>query len=280
MKDTKLSSISHIEFCIHTEDNRDGLERLLFSIAKHYPGARVLLADSARQLDRAYYKQLRAELSELGALNRMSIHHIGYQVGEARARNFLISQAEQKYLVFFRDTDEVTKETDLRLMSAVLDSNKNIGIVCGKAEGAEPKPTGKPMSVGRAAFTEVKNGTPFFMLKNDVTNYIRYNANSERPHTDFFNRMASVPFMTVYAPTISIKTDNEEAAKTTEGEGQTPNGPSTGNTPEPTVQNQGGGEPGGANSQTLGQDAPSQSSASGRAARRGGDRPPQGGGDK
>jgi len=264
MKDTPVTSIRNIEFCIHTEDNTAGLEALLYSIAEFYPDARVLIADSDKNLDRAYYKKLRTELAEAGLGNRPVIHHVGYKVGTSRARNFLMSQSRLSKLLFLDDTMLVTKDTDIRKLLEVLDSNRTIGVACGLVDEAQPPVAdGKPMSAAGIKFVETKGGTEFLMMKNDIANFIRYNANATHTHTDFFNRMDKVPFVTVFVPDVTISKQNEVSD-------ETPNSDNSGEAAQSVIPPASDGNQEGGNSAPVGQDeegkssSPSKSTSGGR----------------
>lgn len=281
-KDTQKpapKSISNVELCIHTEDNQKGLEALLDSIVKYYPAANVLIADSARSLDRAYYKQLRRDLEEAGLINRITIHHVGYKVGTAKARNFLIGKSTATYRVFLSDTNVITGKTDLHKLVEVLKANKNIGVACADDGSTTPETEGKPMQTeGGVKFAEAKGGTPFMAMKRDVGNYIRYNTNIDDPHVDFFNRMDKVPFIMVYVPEVSIEVNNESGEDTTQVPGQ-PTGAGNGEPTQPAVQT-GAGDGGGDNSKASRENEKGEGSSTGGKQGGSGSGPVPGKGDK
>ena len=213
-----VPALRHLDFCISTHDNTAGLERLLHSIAddKRYAGANIYIADSARQLDRAYYKNLRTQLGEAGLLSRMKIHHIAYKANLATSRNFLAGVSPSKYKLFLTDEDVITKDTDLMSMIAVLDGNKAIGVVGGgimtDGKVKMPEGDGKELEANGVAFQKTPTLTEFVVVKRDLLQYVKYNPDAENPHREFCSKVKAAPFEMVVVETgISREALVEEA---------------------------------------------------------------------
>lgn len=242
-KETPIPKLSSIDFCIHTQENPEALEKLLISISKQYPGAQIIVADSAVSVDRAYYKKLRKEMAEAGLLNRITIHGIPYNAGMAKARNFFLSNAKSQHVLMLDQSNVVTKETDVLAMATVLASNKNIGLVSGAMTGFPTPKTEdkKPMHIGDLTFIEAPYVSPFMMVKRDIGHYIRWNHEAENTHSDFCNRMETAPFIMVYTEDVNIdvSTPDEETQ-----ESDSPSGSNTPEQPVPTEHGDAGGDAG------------------------------------
>lgn len=271
-KETKSPSVRNVDFCIYTFENTDGLEMLLHSIITNFAGARITIADGARNLDRAYYKELRGKLGEAGMLNRLMVHSIGYDAGEARARNFLMSETKNTYKLFLRDDMEISKETDVAKMVEVMKSNKNIGIVGGALDGYNTVMDEKTFEIEGIKATKAKLVSPFILVHRDIQHRIRWNPSVEDTHADFCRRMAKVPYMMLHVPSVKVKIQTN--VKTEES-----NSNSAGETTEPTIPPT-TGEPGGSDSVPVGETEKTEDSTSDRSKSRSGTRSVQRESDK
>jgi hypothetical protein len=250
------AALRHLDFCISTHENKDGLERLLHSIAddKRYAGANIYIADSARQLDRTYYKKLRTQLGEAGLITRMKIHHVPYKANLAVSRNYLASVSPSKYKLFLCDEDIITKKTDLFKMIAVLDGNKAIGVVGGAiiTDGKTdfPEGDGKTLEANGVNFQKTPTLNEFVIVKKDLLKYVRYNPDSENPHRTFCSEVKRAPFEMVVVET-SIKRvalENNNQNNNDESENKAPDGAGNGSPSKSTIQSENGGDAGGGNS--------------------------------
>jgi len=201
MKKTAKQSVrmSEVDFLISTYDNRPGLERLLNSIVETYPQAQIIIADSDRNMDRAYYKQLRAEFAEAGLLNRLVVHHISFKAPQGHSFNELLKLSRSKYRLLLIDEDTLTKETDVEQMIRVIKSNKTIGLVGGALNKTAPVIDGKSMRTEDGdVFGETKQVNRFMLLTSDVTVSLRFDPKSDDPALDFSNQAKKhLPFKMV-----------------------------------------------------------------------------------
>lgn len=246
-----VASLRHLDFCITTFENPDGLERLLHSIAddKRYAGANIYIADSSHNLDRAYYKKLRGQLGEAGLITRMKIHQVAYKANIGTARNFLVSVSTAKYKLFLHDTDFLTEETDLLKLVSILDGNKAVGIVGGTVVTGGKKNTpegdGVILEVNGVKFQKTNLLNEFVVARRDLFITTRYNPDANEPHLAFCNAIKNAPFEMVVTD-VSINRENDNAKEETDADQniQTPgsetNGAGSGATTERTVQSQDG----------------------------------------
>jgi len=239
MKDTKTTParLSDVDFLISTYDNRFGLERLIVSILDKYPAAKITIADSDENLDRAYYKSLRLELN---ALNRIIVHHVPYKSSIALAFNRLIDLTTSKYKLLLTDTDAVADETDIEEMIRVMQSNKTIGVVSGHINTKENKKTEtrEHTTDGGDIFTDTNQVSRFMMVLSDVKNYIRFDEQAKDFALEFSNKSVNrLPFKLVMSGSVIISNEdyvNGEQNGSSDGE-------SAGKTPEQLVPDTTGG---------------------------------------
>jgi Glycosyl transferase family 2 len=237
------SLLKDIDFCVFTQGNRENLERLLNSIAKHYAGAKVYIADSTLDLDRSYYKKLRVELEQAGLINRMVVYQLANKAGAAAARNYLMSNTQNKYKVFFDDTDVLTEKTRIEDMAAVLEAHKTIGVASGTFEEGTvrhtPQPDGDEYTTDGMTVYKTKEVNRFMVVVRDLQNYIRFDSNAKDYIATFSERMAKVPYQMVAlrgSILTSIITKNEATQPGVQTEkGTESNGNGNGNTPESNV---------------------------------------------
>lgn len=241
-----------IDFCVSTFENKEGLERLLHSIVDTFKGACIFIADSANQLDRAYYKGLRQELGEAGMLNRMIVHHVGYKKGIAGSRNFLMNNTPNKYKVFLTDTDEVDEDTDIQGMAEILEKHKTIGAVSGSVvkNGRTVTPSHDDVknTINGKEFAMASEVGKFVMVLRELRDSIRYNEGAADPLATFSNQMSKVPYQVAVLPSSKISEQNENIQEPNvpeNKEGETSNGDGGGSTTERTVPPADGGRDGG-----------------------------------
>lgn len=242
MKKTLKQSVrmSDVNFLVSTYDNRPGLERLLYSILEFYPGAQIVIADSSRQLDRAYYKQLRFDLADAGMLNRLLINHIAFKATQGLSFNELISKSKGKYRLLLTDEDVFTKDTDIEKMVRVMMSNKSIGVVGGSLNKETPEIDGRELSTDDGdTFGGTKVVNRFMLLFADVSLSVRFDPKAEDAALEFSNQaIKRLPFKMV--TTKVILTSNKDFDNGEETNEQS-DGESSGETPGSSVQTGAGG---------------------------------------
>lgn len=265
------SMIKDIDFCVFTQGNRESLERLLNSIAKYYPGAKVYIADSTVDLDRSYYKKLRVELEQAGLINRMVVFQLANKAGPAAARNYLMSNSQNKYKVFFDESDVLTEKTNIELMANVLETHKTLGVACGTLDEGKTRHTptadGDEYNTDGVTVYKTKEANRFMVVVRDLQNYVRFDANARDYVATFNERMAKAPYQMVCVRGVSITsiTEKNEAAQpgvqTEKGPESTSN--NNGNPTQPNVPNPGAGDGGDQKGSPSGQDETRQDTTHG-----------------
>lgn len=127
-KDNKYKDIT---FCIKTFERKPALERLLFSIARYYPLAQIIIADDSKIFDVPYYKDLWARLEVGGLFTRPVAYNLGYDMGLSYGRNFLVDKATTKYCLILDDDYEFTEKTDILKLQTILEKDERIGLAGG-----------------------------------------------------------------------------------------------------------------------------------------------------
>lgn len=124
--------IDDISFCITTFNRVESLERLVFSIAKYYPEAKIFIGDQGKKFDIDYYGKLWKRLYEVGITNKPCAFNLPYDCGLSYARNNLVQNTPGKYKLILEDDFEFTDCTVLTNMIKLMQMNQNVGIVGGQ----------------------------------------------------------------------------------------------------------------------------------------------------
>ena len=237
MKNTNTIPVrlSEVDFLISTYDNRPGLERLLGSILDKYPAAKITIADSDENMDRAYYKALRLELS---LLSRMVVHHLPFKAPLGRVFNKLVDVSNNKYKLLLTDEDVISDETDIEEMVRVMRSNKTIGVVGGHINKKKESEGRKLETDEGDTFVEVKQVSKFMMITSDVKVALRFDDNAPDFALHFSNQAADrLPFKMVMSGSL-IKSNKDYGDEETNEQS---NGESVGETPGQSVPDTTGG---------------------------------------
>jgi len=237
MKNTNTIPVrlSEVDFLISTYDNRPGLERLLGSILDKYPAAKITIADSDENMDRAYYKALRLELD---LLSRMVVHHLPFKAPLGRVFNKLVDVSNNKYKLLLTDEDVISDETDIEEMVRVMRSNKTIGVVGGHINKKKESEGRKLETDEGDTFVEVKQVSKFMMITSDVKVALRFDDNAPDFALHFSNQAADrLPFKMVMSGSL-IKSNKDYGDEETNEQS---NGESVGETPGQSVPDTTGG---------------------------------------
>lgn len=135
------SVFDSITFGITTFERPRHLERLVASILRQYPLARIVVADNGRQ---------RAKLPK-----SVRVLELPFDCGLSRSRNALIDVLETPYLLVLDDDWRFTEESDIRRMLAILEHDPEVGVVGGAVRGAEGRISAYSLDI------EVFRGTLF-----------------------------------------------------------------------------------------------------------------------
>lgn len=219
----RKNDTKYVDFCITTFKRPKAVEKLLFSIADHYPMANVYVADQNETLDRDFYKTLRNKLFDAGMHKRVSIEHLPYDCGLSYARNHLVLTTPNKYKLILDDDFEFTAETDIGQMVELLETFSNVGIVGGRVRqlGVDVHfefmpvkrdgtiyhtPSKYPMRKHKSiSYQRTGCVLNFALMRKDIFQYIRWDQNLKvTEHLDFYLRMAEVPYQVLYTPDVVV----------------------------------------------------------------------------
>lgn len=161
------------------------LQRLLKSIARHYPGLTVLVADDS--------------LNPLSAIDgAKTVIQLPYDVGIARGRNTLLNAVDTPYFLLLDDDFIFSERTNLQLMYDVL-SNTTFNLVGGRIGrfiGGIFSKRGRSLHICNRHNLGYESGYPiyecvlnFFMAETAAVREVHWDDNlKRREHVDFFLR--------------------------------------------------------------------------------------------
>lgn len=222
--------INNVDFLVHTQDNKEGLEQLIVSIAEHYPGANITIADSSKELYRVGYKELNALAIKGGLLNRIRAHHVGHNAGISTIWQRMFMQTPRKYKLTLNDSMLFTEHTDIDAMVELMENVPKVGIVNGVDEFNEEN-------------TEAEHLALFALHRKEL--YHTHHWHSPEPYTELFNFFTKRTTWHIYncgqAVISSSIIENETKEDTTEPEGGS--GASDREATQPNVQSDDSREP-------------------------------------
>lgn len=125
------TQIDGIDFLITHFERKEGLEKLLFSIAKYYPQANIHIADQSKKFIVDYYIKLWDRLFAAGIKNKPHAYNIPFDCGLSYARNYLVNITKSKYCLILEDDFVFTEKTRIDRMAEVLEANPEIGVIGG-----------------------------------------------------------------------------------------------------------------------------------------------------
>ncbi len=222
------SSYSDIVFLINTFDRKKALERLLFSIAKYYPSANILIADDGKMFDVEYYLDLWKRLADNGLIKKPTAYNVEFDKGISFKRNFLCKIAKEKeyrYYLFLDDDFEFTEDTEIKKMRNILRFDWHIGVVGGKVldDGKQErhfehnfdlrgenlyfiKDESEKKIIEDYSFTTPDCVLNFFLAPAEVFNDIKWDnrIKIQGEHTDFFWRLKKTKWKVAYCPDVKI----------------------------------------------------------------------------
>lgn len=113
-KQAKAASINDVTFCVTCFDRPQHLARLLESIRRFYPQAKILVADNGRE----------APVVPAG----VELIRLTYDCGVSAARNELAKRVKTRYLLILEEDFVFTPETKIEKLLDVLESDRSVGV--------------------------------------------------------------------------------------------------------------------------------------------------------
>ena len=123
--------ITNVDFLITTCNNPEGLTKLVLSIAERYHGAHIYIADTGRELDRRFYKELMAEASKAGLVSRIKAKHLGHNASAARVWSVMFEETPREYKLLLSDSMLFTDLTDINAMVEAMETEPKAVVING-----------------------------------------------------------------------------------------------------------------------------------------------------
>ena len=215
---------TQVDFCVPTFKRPKAVERLLLSIAAHYPLANIYVADQNETLDREFYGQLGDKLAKVGLVKDISVEQLPYDCGLSYARNQLVLNSPSPYKLILDDDHVFTTQTDITKFVRLLEAHPRAGIVGGRVtHNGRDQPfefnlekTGDTlMQVADGQELEEENGVRykktgcvhnFALMRKTLFDHIRWDPELKvTEHMDFYLRMKEVPYYILYTPDVLIE---------------------------------------------------------------------------
>lgn len=213
--------MENIDFLITTFMRPECVKRLVLSIAKFYPSARIYIADQNKIHSIDFYKKLYHEAATAGLRKRPVVEFIKYDSGLSRGRNYLVSRSPSKYKLILDDDFIFTHETNIEKFLTLLEMADDIGVVGGMV-----KTGGVPMNYEYKLI--VKDDTLYYapdgdeyqeyqgisykqtgcilnfaLYRRDVLEQVRWDDEQKIcEHLEFMYRLNQAPWKILYTPEV------------------------------------------------------------------------------
>lgn len=219
------SGYDNVSFIIKTLKRPACLEKLLFSIVKDYPRAKITIADDDIKFNKQYYKDLWERLMAKGLKNKPTAYNRPFDSGLSACRNFLIDNTDGDYILLLDDDFIFTEKTRIMKMKEILENNPKIGIVGGTVKNDEQE-THFECVLEKEGDTLYQRpdgddwkdckGIPykltgcvlnFAMMRRKIFNDIRWDdkIKIKGEHTDFYLRLKDTKWKVAFCPEVSIR---------------------------------------------------------------------------
>lgn len=218
------SGYDNISFIVKTLKRPDCLERLMWSILKDYPRAKVTIADDDIKFNKNFYIDLWKRLMDKGLKNKPVAYNRPYDSGLSACRNFLVDNTDGEYVLLLDDDFIFTENTRIMKMKKILDNNPEIGIVGGKVINDEHETHFECIleRKGDVLYQKEDNNDwkdcngiiykligcvlNFALIRRKLLDDIRWDneIKIKGEHTDFYLRLKNTKWKIAYCPEVSI----------------------------------------------------------------------------
>jgi hypothetical protein len=220
-KPPRLSPVKDVDFLVTAMMRRSVLERLLTSIARHYPWANIYVADQS--FTSAYWRGLKEILAKKGLKSRVIVFPMPDDCGVSACRNLLAERSPNKYKLILDDDFEFTEQTDIGKMVMLMEAIPECGVVGGRV-------TQTGVDIHFEHCLEIKDGTVLHVPDGDrwrtvagmrakktgcVLNFALFRREAIAAvgwdegqkvceHTDFYLRWKGTPYQAWYLPEVAV----------------------------------------------------------------------------
>lgn len=214
--------MTEIDCCITTMNRPQALERLLLSIAEHWPDASVHVADQSEEFDAEAHTMLAERLLRAGLHRQPTVHRLPFDCGVSVARNFLVEATPSEYKFVVDDDGVFTEQTDIYSLAKLLDAHPQAGAVSGTvARHGRVANLGSRLVKQRRALLQVADTAPYeelngmrfkrvdclpncTMMRSALLAHVRWDPalKTAAEHFDFYLRVKETPFTVLYMPDV------------------------------------------------------------------------------
>jgi hypothetical protein len=220
-----------IDFLITYFGRKENLENLLFSIAKYYPKANILIADQTGAFRSDYYKDLWRRVMDAGLIYKPTAFNLFYDFGLSACRNYLLGKSELDYILILEEDFIFYEETDIDKMLLLLEEKEDIMIAGGMVVNTPAelhfeydlekkdkilhltKPKNEIKEFKGIKYLELDCVFNFFLARSELFYKIKWDKNLKinGEHLDFFLRLKELGSnnKVVYLPEIKVKHDKQ-----------------------------------------------------------------------
>ena len=133
------TGMDEITFCVTMFERWEKLEILLFSIAKYYPTAKIIIADQSKEFIGKKYRDLYERLFLKGLKNKPTAHNMPFDCGLSVCRNKLVGLAKTKYVLILEEDFVFNEQTKIKLMYNILEKHPEYSGIGGQVYQDEHK---------------------------------------------------------------------------------------------------------------------------------------------
>ena len=213
---------SDVTFIIKTFKRYEALERLLFSIKKFCPRAKVFIGDdSEKNFNVEYYKNL---WNKLDMFIKPTAYNLPFDSGISYGRNKLVKYAETPYILLLDDDFVFTEKTNIEKMIEIIKTDKNIGIVGGSVldDGTQKRHFEHLLEKKGRILYHIKDGDNYYnlsgykvketgcvlnfaLIRKEVFNDVIWDDDLKvSEHTDFYLKMKDTKWKILYCPEVEV----------------------------------------------------------------------------
>lgn len=221
---SKSTAGSHkIDVIIKTFERPQCLERLVLSIAKHYPTAHIIIGDDSKRFDVGFYKNLYDKAFAAGLIVKPIAYNLGYDKGLSYGRNELVRRSDADYILLLDDDFVFTEQTNIELFEHVLNSDPSVGVVGGmlldstsgkelhfegifekKGKTLRHKADGDKWQGDVVQYKYTGFVLNFALFRRRLFNEVMWDEaiKIQGEHTDFYLRLAQTAWRVAYTPDV------------------------------------------------------------------------------
>jgi len=215
--------MSRVDCCITTMNRPQALERMLISMAIHWPDASVHVADQSENFDPAGHERLAERLEQAGLRQRPTVHRLPFDCGVSVARNYLVDSTPSEYKLIIDDDGVFTEQSDAGTLVRLLDAHPDAGAASGTvARNGRATNLGTRLERQGRDLHQIADRSPFdehegirfkrvdclpncALMRQELFTQVRWDPalKTAAEHFDFYLRMKEeTPYTVLYTPDV------------------------------------------------------------------------------